>query len=113
MALPTVTGPNAFVVSDANPGHGLQVFDLTRLRTVTSPETFTEDGHYSGFGSSHTISINETTGFLQSGILGGNFLRQFRVTFDFQRSIIRLEPLGAPGVQNESVATSSAELTRP
>ena len=57
--------------------------------------------------------INETAGFLQSGILGGNFLRQFRVTFDFQRRIIRLEPLGAPGVQNESAATSSAELTRP
>ena len=54
---------HAFVVSDANPGHGLQVFDLTRLRTVTSPQTFTEDGHYSGFGSSHTISINETTGY--------------------------------------------------
>jgi tetratricopeptide (TPR) repeat protein/predicted aspartyl protease len=57
--------------------------------------------------------INETTGFLQSGILGGNFLRQFRVTFDFQRGIIRLEPLGAPGVQNESAATSGAELKRP
>jgi predicted aspartyl protease/Flp pilus assembly protein TadD len=57
--------------------------------------------------------INETTGFLQSGILGGNFLRQFRVTFDFQRAIIRLEPLGAPGVQNESAATSGAELKRP
>ena len=54
---------HAFVVSDANPGHGMQVFDLTRLRDVTSPQTFTEDGHYSGFGSSHTISINETTGF--------------------------------------------------
>ncbi|HKE47447.1 MAG TPA: choice-of-anchor B family protein, partial [Rhodanobacteraceae bacterium] len=54
---------HAFVVSDSNPGHGMQVFDLTRLRTVTTPETFTEDGHYSGFGSSHTISINEATGF--------------------------------------------------
>ena len=54
---------HAFVVSDSNPGHGMQVFDLTRLRDVTTPQTFTEDGHYSGFGSSHTISINETTGF--------------------------------------------------
>jgi choice-of-anchor B domain-containing protein len=53
----------AFVVSDANPGHGMQVFDLTHLRGVTTPQTFTEDGHYSAFGSSHTISINETTGF--------------------------------------------------
>lgn len=38
-------------------------------------------------------SLNETTGFTQSGILGGNFLRHFRVIFDFQRGVIRLEPL--------------------
>src|SRR4051812_1987792 len=55
---------HAFVISDSNPGHGVQVFDLTRLRGVSTPQTFTEDGHYSGFGSSHTISINEDTGFL-------------------------------------------------
>ena len=42
---------HAFIVSEAN-GHGMQVFDLTRLRTVASPpETFTEDAHYAGFGS--------------------------------------------------------------
>lgn len=38
--------------------------------------------------------INETAGFTQNGILGGNFLRHFRVTFDFPRGFIRLEPLG-------------------
>ncbi len=37
--------------------------------------------------------VNETAGFLQSGILGGNFLRHFRVVFDFQRGVVRLEPL--------------------
>ena len=37
--------------------------------------------------------INETAGFQQSGILGGNFLRHFRVIFDFQRAIVRFEPL--------------------
>ncbi len=37
--------------------------------------------------------VNETAGFVQSGILGGNFLRHFRVSFDFQRGVIRLEPL--------------------
>ena len=36
--------------------------------------------------------VNETAGFRQSGILGGNFLKYFRVTFDFQRGVIRLEP---------------------
>lgn len=36
-------------------------------------------------------SINETAGFEQSGILGGNILRFYRVTFDFQRAVVRLE----------------------
>jgi predicted aspartyl protease len=35
--------------------------------------------------------INETSGFEQAGIIGGNVLRYFRVTFDFQRAVIRLE----------------------
>ena len=39
--------------------------------------------------------VNETSGFLQSGILGGNFLRHFRVIFDFGRSVVRFEPLEA------------------
>lgn len=38
-------------------------------------------------------SLNETTGFTQDGILGGNFLRHFRVSFDFRRGVIRLEPI--------------------
>ena len=37
--------------------------------------------------------INETSGFIQDGILGANFLRHFRISFDFQRGVIRLEPL--------------------
>jgi len=37
--------------------------------------------------------VNETSGFIQDGILGGNFLRHFRVSFDFRRGVIRLEPL--------------------
>lgn len=53
----------AFIVSEAS-GHGMQVFDLTRLRNVTNaPETFTEDAHYNGFGSAHNIVINEETGY--------------------------------------------------
>ena len=39
--------------------------------------------------------INETAGFQQNGILGGNFLRHFRVVFDFQRGILRFEPIDA------------------
>ncbi|MGB7921985.1 MAG: retropepsin-like aspartic protease, partial [Pyrinomonadaceae bacterium] len=38
-------------------------------------------------------AINETSGFDQTGIIGGNFLRHFRITFDFQRGVVLLEPL--------------------
>lgn len=44
--------------------------------------------------------VNETAGFQQSGILGGNFLRHFRVVFDFQKSIVRLQPLDSAPIQN-------------
>ena len=54
---------HAFIVSEA-PGHGMQVFDLSRLRDVVSPpETFTADATYTGFGSAHNIAINEDSGF--------------------------------------------------
>ncbi|MBO3115371.1 choice-of-anchor B family protein [Winogradskyella sp. DF17] len=54
---------HAFIVSEA-PGHGMQVFDLTRLRDVTNPPvTFTADALYTGFGRAHNIVINETSGF--------------------------------------------------
>jgi len=54
----------AFIVADFAGTHGMQIFDLTKLRNVASPPaTFTEDAHYSGFGSTHNIVINEETGF--------------------------------------------------
>jgi choice-of-anchor B domain-containing protein len=54
---------HVFIGSEAG-GHGLQVFDLTELRdVVTPPVTFAETDHYNGFGSSHTVAINEDTGF--------------------------------------------------
>jgi len=40
--------------------------------------------------------VNETAGFTQGGILGGNFLRYFRIYFDFARGAMRLEPLNKP-----------------
>jgi len=54
---------HAFIVSEAD-GHGMQVFDLTKLRNVsTSPANFSADAHYTGFGNAHNIVINEDTGF--------------------------------------------------
>lgn len=52
-----------FVVSDDTLGHGMQVFDLTRLRDANPPEEFTHDKVYSQFGTAHNIAINEDSGF--------------------------------------------------
>ncbi|WP_109098825.1 choice-of-anchor B family protein [Aquimarina sp. AU58] len=54
---------HAFIVSEAT-NHGMQVFDLTRLRNVTNlPQTFNADVHFTDFGSAHNIVINEDSGF--------------------------------------------------
>ena len=56
---------HAFVVSE-HIGHNMQVFDLTRLRTVTTePQTFAADNVYTvgGSGNTHNLDINETTGY--------------------------------------------------
>ena len=54
---------HAFIGAEAG-GHGMQVFDLTRLRNVNNPPVnFTTDAVYTGFGNSHNIVINEDTGF--------------------------------------------------
>ena len=55
---------HAFIVSEAD-GHGMQVFDLTRLRNQNSdePQVFDVDAQYNEFGNAHNIVINEETGF--------------------------------------------------
>ncbi|NEV92609.1 choice-of-anchor B family protein [Psychroflexus sp. YR1-1] len=53
----------AFIVSEAS-GHGMQVFDLTRLRVVANaPVIFNSDAHYDGFGNAHNIVINESKAY--------------------------------------------------
>lgn len=53
----------AFIVSEAS-GHGMQIFDLTKLRNVPAPPVdFTADLRYTDFGNAHNIVINESTGF--------------------------------------------------
>ena len=58
-----VHADHAYVVADGSPGHGVQVFDLTRLRGVSEFTTFDEDARYTGVSSVHNIAINEETGF--------------------------------------------------
>ena len=56
---------HAFVVADGAGEHGMQVFDLTRLRDIAvdeMPALFEPDVHYTRIGSSHNIAINEETG---------------------------------------------------
>jgi hypothetical protein len=37
--------------------------------------------------------INEASGFEQAGILGGNFLKNYRLTFDFKNSKVVFEAI--------------------
>jgi choice-of-anchor B domain-containing protein len=54
---------HAFVVSEAS-NHGMQVFDLTRLRNVEiTPIEFEADVHFTEFGSAHNIVIDEDSGY--------------------------------------------------
>jgi choice-of-anchor B domain-containing protein len=54
---------HAYVVADAAGQHGMQVFDLTRLRGATGAQTFVADVVYGEFGSAHNIAVDEATGF--------------------------------------------------
>jgi choice-of-anchor B domain-containing protein len=56
---------HALVVADNAGQHGMQVFDLTRLRTVdpSDPPTFEADALYTEIASAHNLAVNEETGF--------------------------------------------------
>ncbi len=54
---------HAYIVADNVGAHGMQVFDLRRLRGIGSPQTFSADVVYGDFGSAHNIAINESSGF--------------------------------------------------
>jgi predicted aspartyl protease/Tfp pilus assembly protein PilF len=56
--------------------------------------------------------INETSGFDQTGIIGGNFLRHFRITFDFMRGVVRLEPLRRAAAMPEQRSDPSIKPIR-
>ena len=59
-----VYADHAFIVADGAGQHGMQVFDLTQLRSVTGPPvTFTATTRYTGVASVHNIAINEATGY--------------------------------------------------
>lgn len=57
-----VINDHAVIVSEAA-GHGLQVFDLTRLAGLTGSTELSADAHYTKFGNAHNIAANTDTGF--------------------------------------------------
>lgn len=53
----------AYIVSEAS-GHGMQVFDLDQLCTVTAPPvTFSNTAHYGNFSNAHNLVINTDSGY--------------------------------------------------
>ncbi|SPO02453.1 uncharacterized protein DNG_05126 [Cephalotrichum gorgonifer] len=64
-----VIGNFAYIGSEAR-NHGLQIFDLTKLRTADpkNPPTYSVSkdltAHFTGFGSSHNIVANEETNLI-------------------------------------------------
>lgn len=59
-----VVKDHAFIVADNAGEHGMQVFDLTRLRNVKDAQTFAPDIVYDRINSAHNIVSNEETGFV-------------------------------------------------
>jgi choice-of-anchor B domain-containing protein len=64
---------HAYITADGAGAHGMQIFDLTRLRNVSKmPAVFEPDTIYRGVNSAHNIAINEETGFaFITGASGG------------------------------------------
>jgi len=54
---------HAYIVADAVGRHGMQVFDLQRLRSVTTPQTFKADFIYDEVDTVHNLDIDVETGF--------------------------------------------------
>ncbi len=66
-----VIGTHAYIVSDGAAAHGMQVFDLTRLRAVTdTPHVFTPDATYREIASAHNVVADTASGYLY--IVGAN-----------------------------------------
>lgn len=53
----------AYIIADSPSQNGMQIFDLTTLRGITTATTFSETAHYDGIVDGHNIFINEETGY--------------------------------------------------
>ena len=117
------TGASVTVVSEALAAReGLERFQQKQLirvygaaglseniRTLTLPSVALTPTHLRRHVYAAVLdmeALNETAGFEQTGIVGGNILKHYRVTFDFGRAVVRLDPVKAP-------AADSAPATAP
>ncbi|GGZ84880.1 hypothetical protein GCM10007028_23670 [Algibacter mikhailovii] len=94
----------AFVVADRSQSHGMQIFDLTRLRDVSNPpETFSPDAIYNGFTSAHNIVINEDSGFAYA--VGTSRAEPFAggpLFIDLQKPLTPIDSGGYPGYSHDA-----------
>ena len=61
----------AYIVADASPTHGMQIFNLERLREYDGePITYDVDAHYDSISAAHNIVINEDSAFAY--VVGAN-----------------------------------------
>jgi choice-of-anchor B domain-containing protein len=101
-------GNYAFIVSEAT-NHGMQIFDLTKLRDVNDGDpsvTFTEDAHYSGFGTAHNIVINESKGYAYA--VGTNTFNGGPHFVDISNPLI---PLFVGGYGNDAYSHDAQVIT--
>ncbi len=65
-----VIGNHAYIVADGAGDHGVQVFDLTRLRSARNVPTFAPDTTYRQIASAHNIVADTASRFLY--VVGAN-----------------------------------------
>jgi choice-of-anchor B domain-containing protein len=57
-------GYYAYIISDQNGAHGMQIYDLRHLRhPLTNSGPLREDGWYGGFTNCHDLVVNNDTGY--------------------------------------------------
>ena len=95
---------HAYIVADRADTHGMQIFDLTRLRNITNPpETFSADSRYTGFESAHNIVINEDSGYAYA--VGTSRLETFAggpLFIDIQNPLAPVDSGGFPGYSHDA-----------
>ncbi|WP_299521496.1 choice-of-anchor B family protein [Winogradskyella sp.] len=102
-----VYNDHAFIVADLVGAHGMQVFDLKRLRNVSNPpQTFTADTVYTGVTSCHNIIINESQGYAY--LVGCNTFSGGIVIVDISDPV---NPVGAGGFAAEGYTHDAQVVT--